>query len=370
VKKIIPVSVLLFIALGIISWLFINPQTSIERSEAMRLMNNALDLSVEEEIFYWKESRNWMGVYNKFYDVNKKKSESELAEAKAASGYFKTDGTPAYPDKFIFRVVDVYGQKIEEGNSGNYIPLRENNKIVDYCFFIREEMSYGQRSGNSTTFSAENRVIYNKILGANGNQLYRYYDAANSPASYTYVNPDFKSGSVGNADSWNGYTKTNEILSVDIEEYFTDVLKGQYGLSAMLSEMVLLNTLENSDDSSFEYMDFDIDESKTTSNYSNKGKPIVTNLVFGITDAYFAAYTADTGLDKTTSIFSGADYVSIELLHGKIAQIKCYIRDLAPALGIFKSPYEPYTLNITYLGPKIYKPVWSDDWYNKLNDQY
>jgi hypothetical protein len=353
-------------------------------------MQRALDKSEREEAFYWKETRNWMTVYNKFYS-------SDSPEKSKYPQWFDENGEPRFPDKFIFRIANLYGDK---KNSGNYdFNYDKDRQINDLGFYIREEMSFGVRNGSAKTISDEKRTVFNKIIGVNTaldsakkdkkNYLFNYYiDAAVNPDynqnstlyhSYLYTNPSYSGG-------WDKYEipPYEDLGSVkDLYDYYKTRYKDVYGLENTLRELRLLSDLakagqENYTDANIDaYVDFNIKEAVSSTNYENgdKSKPLVTKITFGIKDAYFNEFIAafPNAKDKYDSIFAGADYVSVELILGKVSQIVGYVRDINPTLGIISSPVEAYTLYITYLGPKIKKPAYNANgkpWYENLNDQW
>jgi hypothetical protein len=124
-----------------------------------------------------------------------------------------------------------------------------------------------------------------------------------------------------------------------------------------------------------EYVDFDIKEALCSTNYENgSGKPLVTKIAFKIKPKYFEDFAAQfpNAESKYDSLFAGANYVEIELILGKVSQIVCYAEDVKPTLGFIASPIEAYTLQITYLGPKIIKPSHNagKNWYDGLTDQW
>jgi hypothetical protein len=386
-KKIIPVSILIFIALGVISVIFINPQKAISHEQAFALIEQALDVSEDEDAYFWKETRNWMTVYNKFYSLGLNKSEYPE--------WFGSDGEPLMPDKFIFRVVNVYGEK---ENVGDYNFVYENGQIKDYGFYIREEMSFGKRIGSAATIADEKRAVFNKIIGVNTslssskkdnkNYLFNYYIEAamnsykpekamfNSNYLYTDTNYNDKGG-------WERYNipaPVDLLSAAALYDYYQQNYKQVYGLKNLLSELRLLSDLTKT--SLYDYVDFDFKNAVCSTNYENgSGKPLVTKIAFKITDKYFDDFAAafpdaaapDAAKTKYNSIFAGADYVSIELILGKVSQIVCYVDDVKPTLGFIYSPIEAYTLQVTYLGPKISKPAWNANgkhWYENLTDQW
>ncbi|MDR2090108.1 MAG: hypothetical protein LBP62_00370 [Clostridiales bacterium] len=379
-KKVIPISALVFIALGIISIIFINPQKKISHEEAFTLLEQALNASEDpkEEAYFWRETRNWMTLYDKFYDAELKKSDYPQ--------WFDADGNPLLPDKFIFRVVNVYGEK---ENQGDYNFIREDGLIKNYGFYIREEMSFGKRKGGETRISDEKRTVFNKIIGVNAsinapkdfkNYLFEYheegamaaYNNANAMfhSNYSYTNPNFKGG-------WGSYKiDPPEDLGSNLElfNYYKNNYESTYGLKTALSELRLLSNLANA--SLEDYVDFDIKEAVCSTNYENiTQKPLLTKIAFKIKDKYFEDFEKEfPGANgKYDSAFAGADYVELELLLGKVSQIVCYVKDIKPTLGFLHSPTEVYTLQINYLGPKITKPAYNVNgrpWYENLSDQW
>jgi hypothetical protein len=279
-------------------------------------------------VYSWKETVNFKTVYDQFYSLYASADDDALAAAKAETGLFKADGSAMYPDSFSFRVVNIYGEK---KNNGNYDVIRENGKIKNFAVYVREEASYGSRVGNSASISEtqENRTVYNKLVAT---------VSADTKQStlFTLTDPDM-----------NGSLPISYGVSAldDIESYYVSAVQAKFGLKVTLKELDNLLSRETLD----EYISFDFKESKHVSNKT------VTLVTFKVKDAYFS----DFGYSESNpSIFSGAEYVSVELLNGKISQIKTYIKDIKPFLGIqsLASPSEPYTLNITYLGQKVNKP--------------
>ncbi|MDR3293550.1 MAG: hypothetical protein LBT20_05555 [Clostridiales bacterium] len=342
-KKIIPISVLLFVALGIFSWLFIDPQLKIPQAQAMTELHNALDASIAEDVYYWKEVSNWMAVYNQINTLkgsskekNKEKTAALLAKRGDKADYdAKTVGKLF--DGFGFRLANVYGERT---NAKPYSVITDGGLIQNYAVYIREERSDNERIGNASVIKDEeaNRLLYRKVIAAS------YKDNRDNPTIFERIN-----GTTGAPLPLSATPYT------DLQDYYNKELKATYGLENLLAELYELYRLENESNGSF--MNFNIKEAECTSNGT------ITNITFALKPEYFESYTG-------YSIFDGADYISIELLKGRVSQIMCYVRDPNP-LPLLAAPTEPYKLDITYLGPKINKPNRTDrDWFNNVIDQY
>ncbi|MDR3263534.1 MAG: hypothetical protein LBT30_04410 [Clostridiales bacterium] len=362
-KKIVPISVLLFIALGIISWIFINPQKSISNAEAYKLMTEAIEASQKEKIYNWEETTNWMAVYNQFYNMNADKFDENGYTDKATDPNYAKIFDPVtdakrFDDIFKFRVVNVYGEK---KNTGNYdiVYLDAAKTIIkNFGVYVREEKSYGARIGNAATIpsATERRTLYNKIIAVNAaakndkknlqDTIFAFTDAAYS-GNFVYSNV--------------------KSPYPTLQDYYHNDIEPVYGLNVVLAELK---------DIAFDDLECDFKEAKSTTNKT------VTNFTFKLKQSdtaigyigYLDRYAAANGGSSDGSVFAGADYISIELVHGKVAQIMCYVYDFKPINILWwqiKSPSEPYTLNITYLGPKINKPYHNDsEWYKNVTDQY
>ncbi|MDR2046691.1 MAG: hypothetical protein LBP79_02070 [Clostridiales bacterium] len=366
-KRIIPVTILLFVILGTISFVFINPQADISPEDGLVYLQAAVAASKTEEAYSYKETRNWMTAYDKYYGMTGRNED-------AYGLLFNGDGSKKYLDKFVFRVVNVYGDK---ENTGDYNFIKNaDGSIQNFGAYIREEMSYGERSGSAATIGSENRTIYNKIIIVDG-RAYRYYDPSafadvnffypSALGNFRYTNPGFNNG------NWDNYTKSKETVGSSQDYFKTDVsmldgitLESVYGISAaVLSELELLSEL------GIDYFDFSIKEGAASANKDAKGKPVVTNLTFAVKEAYFDEFEAAfPGFTRGDSVFAGAEYFSVELVYGKVSVVMGYVRDFNPFLGLFPSDAEVYKLTVSYLGPKISKPADSDDWYKSLADQW